>query len=85
MRTSITLDTGSVSPQEARKLQEMVEAAGFFDLPPKFPLPKRGADYFQYRITVESEGRKHTVEVSEPAVPASLRPLIQSLMAHARK
>ncbi len=85
MRTSITLDTGSVSLEEARKLQEMVEAAGFFDLPPEFPVPKRGADYFQYKLTVESEGRKHTVEVSEPAIPAALRPLLQSLMTYARQ
>ncbi len=85
MSTTVTLDTNTLTPEEARKLHEMVDAAGFFNLPAKFPSPKRGADYFQYALTVESEGRKHTVEVSEPAVPAELRPLFQSLMTYARK
>ncbi len=80
MSTAVRLNTDSLPPEEARKLQEMVDAAGFFNLPEKFPAPTRGADYFVYRLTVESEGRKHTVEVSEPAVPAELRPLLQSLM-----
>ncbi len=80
MSTAVTLNTDSLPEEEARKLQEMVDAAGFFNLPEKFPLPARGADYFVYRLTVESEGRKHTVEVSEPAVPAELRPLLQALM-----
>lgn len=85
MRAAVTLNTDSLPAEEAHKLQEMVKSAGFFELPAKFSAPARGADYFQYRLTVESEGRKHTVEVSEPSVPPSLRPLLQSLMAHARK
>jgi len=27
-----------------------------------------GADYFQYRLAIEKEGKKHTVEVSDPSV-----------------
>jgi hypothetical protein len=82
LRTAVTLNTDTLPQDEARKLQEMADAAGFFNLPEKFPLPKRGADYFVYRLTVEKDGRKHTVEVSEPAVPAELRPLLQYLMKH---
>jgi len=85
MRTAVTLDTDTLPPEEARKLHEMVDASGFFNLPEKFPASTRGADYFVYRLTVEKEGRKHTVEVSDPAVPAALRPLLQSLVAYARK
>lgn len=85
MRTSVNLDTKSLPKDEADKLHELVDKAGFFNLPASFPVPKRGADYFQYRLTVEMDGRKHTVEVSDPEVPASLRPLLQSLMAYARK
>ncbi len=84
MRKEVTLDTETLPSEEARKLQEMVDTAGFFNLPEKFPAPKRGADYFLYRLTVDSGGNKHTVEVSDPAVPATLRPLIQSLMKYGR-
>lgn len=85
LRIEASLNTASLPSGEARRLEEAVEAAGFFSLPAKFPQPEKGADYFVYKLTVEKEGRKHTVEVSEPEVPASLRPLLQSLTAHARK
>jgi len=85
MRIEASLDTGSLPAEEAQKLQDLVKAAGFFDLPEKFPAPKRGADYFQYKLEVEKEGKKHTIEVSEPAVPPALRPLLESLMKYARK
>ncbi|GEM_PF-5691459 len=31
MRTAVTLDTDTLPPEEARKLQEMVDAANFFN------------------------------------------------------
>ena len=85
MRAAATVDTESLPQEEARKLREMVDASDFFNLPAKFPAPERGADYFLYRITVDDGGRKHTVEVSEPSVPAQMRPLIKSLTAYSRK
>ncbi len=84
LRRTVTLNTDILPSEEALKLQEIIDAAGFFDLPEKFPLPARGADYFVYRLTVEKDGKKHIVEVSEPAVPAELRPLLQSLLKYAR-
>jgi hypothetical protein len=80
LRKAVSLDTESLPPEGGKKLQEMIDAAGFFDLPTKFPVPKKGADYFQYSITVELEGKKHTVQVADPFVPDNLRPLIQYLI-----
>jgi len=80
MRREVALDTETLPSDEARKLQEMVNAAGFFNLPEKFPLPERGADYFVYRLAIEAEGKKHTVEISEPAATPELRSLFQTLM-----
>ena len=85
MRKAITLDTGSLPRDEAGKLDELVKNADFFNLPEKFPVPKRGADHFQYRLTVEIEGKKHIVEVSEPAVSGTLRPLVQFLSKYPGK
>lgn len=85
LRIEASLDTDLLPPEEARKLHELVEAAGFFGLPEKFPLPKKGADYFQYRLSVEKEGKKHAVELSEPSVSAALRPLLGLLMKYAKK
>lgn len=85
IKMTAVLDTESLPPGDARRLQEMVDASGFLNLPEFFPAPEKGADYFQYKLTVESEGRKHPVEVSEPSVPAKLRPLIDWLTKAARK
>jgi len=84
MRMTATVNTESLSSEEARDLQEMVEAAGFFDLPAVITTPTPGADRFYYKLTVEAEGRQHTVEMGEAAVPEALRPLLQRLTAVAR-
>ncbi len=79
IRKDTKLDTGSIPPDKSKELLELIDKANFFNLPEKFPIPKRGADYFQYRLTIETEGKKHTVEVSDPAAPPTLRPLLQFL------
>lgn len=85
MRMTAILDTDSMPPDEARNLHEVVNSAGFFELPEFSPAPKRGADYFQYKLTVETEGRQHTIEMSDESVPGALRPLLELLMDAARK
>ena len=85
IRMAVTLDTDSLSQDEVRRIKEMVDAARFFDLPSGSPSPKKGADYFQYKITTEVEGRKHTVVISDVALQPTLRPLVDYLVNRARK
>jgi hypothetical protein len=56
-----------------------VEAARFFDLPKGSSDSRRGADRFQYAITVSEGGREHTVVVTDGNIPESLQPLIDDL------
>lgn len=84
MRTATAVNTDTLPPDEARALRESVDAARFFDLPAVIASPTPGADRFQYKITVEAEGRQHTVELGEAAVPEALQSLIQRLTALAR-
>jgi hypothetical protein len=77
MRKSGVVDTRKLPADEVKKVQDLIESAGFFNLPEKFPKPKSGADYFTYSLTVEDGTRSHSVEVSEPSAPESLRPLIR--------
>lgn len=79
IRKDTKLDTDSLPSEKAEELQDLIDKADFFNLPEKFPMPKRGADYFHYRLTIESKGKKRTIEVSDPAAPATLRPLLQFL------
>jgi hypothetical protein len=82
VRTSI--DTGSLSKEEADKLQKMVAEAGFFDLPAQLSSPSPGADQFQYKVSIEEGDRRHTVETSDQAAPDSLWPLLRELTVRAR-
>ncbi len=84
MRMTATVDTESLPAEEGGELQELVEAAGFFDLPAVITIGAPGADRFRYKLTVEAEGQRHTVEVGEAAAPEALRPLLQRLTAVTR-
>ena len=84
MTTTTTVDTETLSAEAAQELQEMVTAAGFFDLPAQMTSETPGADQFHYALTVESEGRRHTVEGSDAALPETLQPLLRRLTRLAR-
>lgn len=75
-----TVNSITLSPQEAVRLQQMTAAADFFELPSTIPFTPQ-PDRFQYRITIEQEGKQHSVTTSETAVPAKLKPLLTWLMA----
>ncbi len=78
MMTS-TADTTELSDAEAQQLQQLVTQADFFNLPPKLLSNSPQPDRFQYQITVRSDGKTHTVQVSESQVPGTLRPLLDSM------
>lgn len=79
------IDSDKLSTEEANKLRQMVEASNFFRLPQTITAPGPGVDRFHYTLTVEADGKRHTVDVDEAAVPAELKPLLQWLTASARK
>jgi hypothetical protein len=84
MRVATTVNTETLPPDEAHALRESVDAARFFDLPSVAASPAPGADRFHYKITVELEGRRHTVELGEAAAPEALQALLERLTALAR-
>lgn len=85
IRISLSLDTASLPSDEAETLQTTVEDTKFFEIVPESLQSKKGADYFQYKIIVEKEGKKHTVETTDIATHPSLRPLIALLQDRALK
>jgi hypothetical protein len=84
LRLTTTLNSATLSPEDAHKLQELIDQAEFFALPPVLTAKTPGADRFQYKLTVETQGRQHTVEVDEGAAPATLRPLLNWLTTAAK-
>ena len=76
---SKTVDSATLSQQEATRLHQMMAAANFFELPSTI-LSTPQPDRFQYQITIEQEGKRHSVTVGETTVPANLKPLLNWLM-----
>jgi hypothetical protein len=87
---STEVDTHSLPPDEAHKIQGMIDNAKFFDLKESSSQPpKRAADYFKYKVTVqteEEEGEKqNTIQTNDITMPSDLRPLINYLIEKATK
>jgi len=76
---SLDLKTETLPPEEANDLQNLVNAAGFFDLPSKIVSNEMGRDQFQYQLTITTDEQQHTVEVGDAAAPDSLWPLLEKL------
>jgi hypothetical protein len=73
------VDADALSPEDAKRLRDEVEAAGIFDLPRELPSSGAQKDRFSYAVTVEDAGRKHTVQASEEALPEGVRSLVSWL------
>lgn len=83
MRNVIDLD--NLPQEDANRLRQLIEKSNFFKLPGSITSSAPGVDRFHYAITVKSDGRKHTVEVDEAALPSEMKPLLQWLTATASK
>jgi len=79
-----SIDTDTLPPEQAKELAPLLDAAHFFELPTITHSPSTRADQFRYKITIESEGRTHTVETGDESAPSTLRPLLRRLTALAR-
>ena len=81
----VTIETDGLSPEEAGKLERLVEAAGFFELPATSDPPRGGADFRSYTISISSSGRSHTVRIVEPVENPQLQALVDYLSEKARE
>ncbi|MBA3921102.1 MAG: hypothetical protein H0X31_05070 [Nostocaceae cyanobacterium] len=79
MVTSKEIDTTTLPNSESNQLRQLVETADFFRLPAKITARTPQPDRFEYQLTVEDNGKKHTVTVGEQAVPGKLKPLLDWL------
>ena len=79
-----TIDSKELTQDEGQELGELINTANFFNLPTLIASKKRGADRFNYKLTVETEGKRHSVVIDEGAVTPELRTLLQWLTAKAK-
>jgi hypothetical protein len=85
MRLATSLNTKYLEADEAQKLEKLVEDCNFFDLPEKMTSSRGGADRFQYKITVSSGWKKHTLVADESELPKKLQSLVKQLTTLARR
>jgi hypothetical protein len=77
---NISLNTDHLNHDEAFKLQQLIDNAKFFELPTESSeSPLHGADYFEYKITIEAKDRKHHVKTTDITMSPNLGPLIRYL------
>ncbi|WP_214366862.1 protealysin inhibitor emfourin [Pseudonocardia sp. H11422] len=68
-----------LDPEERALLENLVEQARVGELAVRSPIAGRGADVYQYELTVERGQRRDDVVISQSAVPENLRPLLRWL------
>lgn len=81
-----TLDTETLPPDAARDLIESVSASGFFALPSQVgTIPTGAADMQQHTLTVEDNGRVHTVRILDSRRAPALQDLLQKVETQLRQ
>jgi hypothetical protein len=81
----VTIEDDQLPEQAAEELRQLIEAARLFDQPAQVGSTARGAaDYRQYTITVEADGRRHTVRLIEPIEDPALQRLVRFLQEQAK-
>ena len=79
MVMSHEFDSHTLSPKEMDELEQLVDTADFFDLPPKISAETPVTDQFHYTLTVETDEQQHSIEVGDAAAPEKLKPLLNKL------
>ncbi len=84
LKVSVEVDSDQLSPAEARKMKELVERAGLFDQATQ-PGGKATPDQFQYEVTVEDRGKKHSFVTNDATASEDMLDLIDWLVDAAGK
>lgn len=80
LRKNISINSDSLAHEEASVLVRLIEDAKFFDLPSQPSTLLRGADYINYKITIEAnDNKRHSIKVTDSTMPPNVDPLIKYL------
>ena len=85
MRFSTTVDTDSLPPEEADSLRAMVQSAGLLAEKPHVSSSPGHPDQYGYMVTVVERDKTYATSVQERDVTRELRPLLDLLMARAKR
>jgi hypothetical protein len=75
----VTIDTDDLPAEEAKELERLIDAAGFFELPETSSPPRGAADYLRYTISATTPEHSHTVQLTDPIEDPYVRALVEYL------
>ena len=82
----VTLDTAALPRGVAKRIEELVASAGFFNLPQMLAAPTRQPDRMQFTVRiVNDDGREHTVTCDEEVASEAFLELVRAVQKAARK
>lgn len=85
MRMTTTVDTETLGPDNARRFQQLVTSCQFFSLPNTLAAGKSMPDRFSYKVTIEDDGKSHTVIFGEASLSGNVKTLLDFLTANAKR
>ncbi len=85
MRIAASFDLAELQPAEAAETRQLIESAGFRDLPEDISDGAAIPDQFTHKITITGDTWKHTVVTTDNSMPDSLQPLVEKLNLLARQ
>jgi hypothetical protein len=77
------VDSATLPAEEAKELAALLDRLDLADLSERASYPTRGADRFNYDLTIQRGESRYHVALPENAVPPDLRPLLTWLLRHA--
>jgi hypothetical protein len=85
IRLRTEIDTATLAEDEARSLESLVKQAQLDELRQQRRGQSNIRDAFEYGLTVEDEGKRYSVRVTDETIPAVARPLFDRLVAAAKR
>jgi hypothetical protein len=74
------VDSESLPAEDSGELQKLVDEAAVFDLPESPAAPPRGADQFEYKLTVDGPEGQRSIALRDP--PPPVKRLLDWMWAH---
>ncbi len=79
MRLEATVDTSVLDKDTAERFHSLVQAADLPRLSEPTIRVKSEPDRFRYTLTVDDEGRQHSITFEERRIPEAVQPLIEAV------
>ena len=83
-KISFSTDIDPLSSSEQEEINKLINNSDFFNMNSDTNSPHGSRDFYTYTITVESNGKNHTVSVNDFTMSDTLKPLIEFLDKKAR-